>query len=186
MGKLIFILGGARSGKSTYAQRLAERSGKSVTFIATAQAGDDEMSARITKHRAERPAEWTTLEIQQNIAAHLKGHSTLTELCLLDCVTLLIANITFQYTEGEVTDEQKAAEAVNAEMDELLAYIRAQKADWIIVSNEVGLGLVPPYPLGRIYRDLLGMANQRIAADADEVYMLMAGIPVPIHKFRES
>ncbi|MCJ7433329.1 MAG: bifunctional adenosylcobinamide kinase/adenosylcobinamide-phosphate guanylyltransferase [Anaerolineales bacterium] len=185
MGRLIFILGGARSGKSTYAQRLAERSGKSVTYIATAQAGDDEMSARIIKHRADRPAEWTTLESQQNIAAYLKAHPTQAELYLLDCMTLLVANIIFQFTEGEVTDEQKAADAIKAEMDELLAYIRTQKADWIIVSNEVGLGLVPPYPLGRIYRDLLGMANQRIAANADEVYMLMAGIPVPIHGYRE-
>jgi adenosylcobinamide kinase/adenosylcobinamide-phosphate guanylyltransferase len=185
MGKLIFILGGARSGKSTYAQRLAERSGKSIAFIATAQAGDDEMSARITKHRADRPAEWTTLEIQQNIAAHLKAHPTQAELYLLDCMTLLVANILFQYTEGEVTDEQKAADAIKAEVDELLAHIRTQKADWIIVSNEVGLGLVPPYPLGRIYRDLLGIANQRLAAAADEVYMLVAGIPVPIHEFRE-
>ena len=185
MGKLIFILGGARSGKSTYAQRLAERSGKSVAFIATAQAGDDEMSVRIIKHRADRPAEWMTLEIQQNIAANLKGHPAQAGLYLLDCVTLLAANILFQYTEEEVTDEQKAADAIKAEVEELLAYIRAQKADWIIVSNEVGLGLVPPYPLGRIYRDLLGMANQRLAAAADEVYMLMAGIPVPIHGNRE-
>jgi adenosylcobinamide kinase/adenosylcobinamide-phosphate guanylyltransferase len=185
MGKLTFILGGARSGKSTYAQRLAERSGKSVVYIATAQAGDDEMSARIMQHRADRPAEWTTLEIQRDIAAYLKAHPTQAGLYLLDCMTFLTANILFQYTEGEITDEQKAAEAVNAEVDELLAYIRAQKADWIIVSNEVGLGLVPPYPLGRIYRDLLGMANQRIAAAADEVYMLVAGIPVPIHEFRE-
>ena len=184
MGKLTFILGGARSGKSTYAQRLAERSGKSVVYIATAHAGDDEMSARITKHRADRPAEWTTLEIQQDIAAYLKRHPVQAELYLLDCVTLLATNILFQHTEGEVTDEQKAADGIKAEVEELLAYIRAHKADWIIVSNEVGLGLVPPYPLGRIYRDLLGMANQRLAAAADEVYMLVAGIPVPIHEFR--
>ena len=185
MGKLIFILGGARSGKSTYAQRLAKGSSKSVAFIATAQAGDDEMSARITKHRADRPAEWMTLEIQQGIAAYLKGHPAQAELYLLDCVTLLASNILFQYTEGEVTDEQKVTDAIKTEVEELLAYIRAQKADWIIVSNEVGLGLVPPYPLGRVYRDLLGMANQTLAAAADEVYMLMAGIPVPIHEFRE-
>jgi adenosylcobinamide kinase/adenosylcobinamide-phosphate guanylyltransferase len=185
MGKLIFILGGSRSGKSTYAQRLAERSGKSIAFIATAQAGDDEMSARITRHRADRPAEWVTLEIQQNVAAYLKRHPAHAELYLLDCVTLLAANILFQHTAEEVTDEQKAADAINAEVEGLLAYIRTQKADWIVVSNEVGLGLVPPYPLGRIYRDLLGMANQHLAAAADEVYMLMAGIPVPIHEFRK-
>jgi len=185
MGRLIFILGGARSGKSTYAQSLAKRSGKSIAFIATAQAGDDEMSARITKHRADRPTEWVTLEIQQNVAAYLKGHPAQAELYLLDCVTLLAANILFQYTEGKVTDEQKAADAIKAEVEELLSYVRAQVQDWIVVSNEVGLGLVPPYPLGRVYRDLLGMANQTLAAAADEVYMLMAGIPIPIHEFRE-
>jgi adenosylcobinamide kinase/adenosylcobinamide-phosphate guanylyltransferase len=184
MGKLIFILGGARSGKSTYAQKLAERSGRPVAFIATAQAGDEEMSARITKHRADRPAEWTTLEIQRDIAAYLRAHPAQAGLYLLDCMTLLVSNILFQYTEGETSDEQKATDTVKEEVEGLLAYIRAQKADWIIVSNEVGLGLVPPYPLGRIYRDLLGMANQRLAAVADEVYMLMAGIPVPIHGYR--
>lgn len=185
MGKLIFILGGARSGKSSYAQRVAERSGKSVAFIATAQAGDNEMSARITKHRADRPAEWTTLEIPQNIAAYLMRHPLQADLYLLDCVTLLTSNILFQYTEGEVTDEQRAADAIKAEVDELLAYIHEHEQDWIVISNEVGLGLVPPYPLGRIYRDLLGTANQRLAVAADEVYMLMAGIPVPIHGFRK-
>ena len=184
MGKLIFILGGARSGKSAYAQELAKHCGIPVTFIATAQAGDDEMSARITKHRADRPAEWTTLEIQQNIAANLGTHPTQTGLYLLDCMTFLVANILFQYTEGEVCNELKATDAVSAEVEELLAHIHSNKADWIIISNEVGLGLVPPYPLGRIYRDLLGMANQRIAAEADEAYMLMAGIPMPIHGYR--
>jgi adenosylcobinamide kinase/adenosylcobinamide-phosphate guanylyltransferase len=184
MGRLIFILGGARSGKSTYAQRLAKRSSRYVTFIATAQAGDDEMSVRITKHRADRPAEWTTLEIQQSVAAYLRAQPTQAVLYLLDCMTLLVANILFQYTEGEISDEQRAADAVNTEVEELLAYVRSNKADWIVVSNEVGLGLVPPYPLGRIYRDLLGIANQRLAAEADEVYMLMAGIPVPIHGYR--
>ncbi len=180
MGRLIFILGGARSGKSTYAQRLAERSAKTVAFIATARAGDEEMSARIQNHRANRPVGWTTLEIQQNVAVYLKAHPTQAELFLLDCMTLLTANILFQCTEGERTDEEKAAAAIRVEVEELLTYIRDQKADWIIVSNEVGLGLVPPYPMGRIYRDLLGMANQRLAAAADEVYLLVAGIPVPI------
>ena len=184
MGKLIFILGGARSGKSSYAQRLAERSGKSVAFIATAQAGDEEMSARITKHRVDRPFEWTTLEIPQNIAAQLKQHPMHADLYLLDCVTLLTANILFQFTVGEVTDEQKATDAVKAELDELVAYIHEHEQEWIVISNEVGLGLVPPYPMGRIYRDLLGIANQNLAAAADEVYILMAGIPVPIHSFR--
>jgi adenosylcobinamide kinase/adenosylcobinamide-phosphate guanylyltransferase len=85
---------------------------------------------------------------------------------------------------GEEPDQVEALTAVQTEMDDLLAAIQGSRADWIIVSNEVGLGLVPPYPLGRLYRDLLGRANQRLAACAEEVFFLVAGIPVPIHNFR--
>jgi adenosylcobinamide kinase/adenosylcobinamide-phosphate guanylyltransferase len=184
MGKLTFILGGARSGKSSYAQGLAERSSRSVVYIATAQAGDDEMTARIAKHRAERPAEWATMEIQRDVASFLTRHPAQAELYLLDCVTLLTSNVLLQYSEEEGVSEQKAAQAIQAEIDGLLAYIRAHEQEWIIISNEVGLGIVPYHSLGRIYRDLLGMVNRRLAAAADEVLWMAAGIPVPIGRFR--
>jgi adenosylcobinamide kinase / adenosylcobinamide-phosphate guanylyltransferase len=186
MGKLTFILGGARSGKSTHAQKLAEQSGKSVTFLATATASDDEMAARIAKHQQERPAGWQTREIPCEIARVLKNQAIETELVLLDCLTLLLNNVLFSSeTDFDHPDEAAAAEKAETEIQSLLASIAASPANWIVVSNEVGLGLVPPYPLGRLYRDLLGRANQLFAAQADEVLWMVAGIPVPIQQYRQ-
>jgi adenosylcobinamide kinase/adenosylcobinamide-phosphate guanylyltransferase len=184
MGKLTFVIGGARSGKSSFAQKMAEESGKSVTFIATAQALDEEMSARIRKHQEERRTDWTTLEIPAAIAACLRENPTSAELYLLDCITLLVTNLIMQCTYEDIADEKQSTLAIENEISELLVYIREHEQDWIIISNEVGQGLVPPYQMGRVYRDLLGMANQRIASAADEVYWLVAGIPVPIQQFR--
>jgi len=182
MGKLAFLLGGARSGKSSQAQKFAERSDKSVTFIATAQALDEEMSARIQQHQQERPAHWETLEIPFGIASQLD--SLKTEVVILDCVTLLVSNLMMKFIEDDVVDEEKSAEAVRTEIDELIACVQKHEQDWIIVSNEVGLGLVPPYQMGRVYRDMLGWANQQLAREADEVLWMVAGIPVPIQQFR--
>ncbi|MBL8080638.1 MAG: bifunctional adenosylcobinamide kinase/adenosylcobinamide-phosphate guanylyltransferase [Anaerolineales bacterium] len=181
MGKLTFLLGGARSGKSSHAQKLAEQSGKSVTFIATAQALDDEMSTRIQKHQQDRPVHWETLEIPSGIVDQLD--SLKTGVILLDCITLLVSNLMMQFVENDLVDEEKSMLAVQAEIDALLAYIPSHEQDWFIISNEVGLGLVPPYQMGRVYRDLLGWANQRLAREADEVLWMVAGIPVPIAQF---
>ncbi len=180
MGKLMFILGGARSGKSFYAQKLAEASGKVVTFIATAQAWDDEMKARIQKHRQDRPAKWQTLEIQKNVSAYLLQHPQQTEIYLLDCVTLLASNIFMQFIEDDLVNEATAKIALENEIAELIKYINEHNEEWIIVSNEVGLGLVPPYQMGRVYRDLLGWANQRLAKEADSVLFLVAGVPMKV------
>ena len=182
MGKMTFILGGARSGKSSYAQRLAERFGKSVTFIATAQAGDDEMSARIKKHRAERPAHWKTLEIPLGIASHAEQIKS--EVVILDCMTLLTTNLLMQFVKDDLADEAPFTEATQKEINELLSIIHKGEQDWLIISNEVGLGVVPPYPMGRVYRDGLGWANQLLAHEANEVFWMVAGIPVPIGQYR--
>ena len=184
MGKLTFILGGARSGKSSYAQRLAHELGKAVTFIATAQALDDEMSARIQKHRADRPKDWKTLEIPIEISNYLRKNSEQTDIYLLDCITLLANNVFMRFIENDLVHEEKAKQALEHEIDELLKYIHEHEQEWIVISNEVGLGLVPPYQMGRVYRDLLGWANQRLAKEADEVFWMVAGIAVPIHQFR--
>ena len=178
MGQINLILGGARSGKSSYAQRLAEDSGKSVTFLATAQALDDEMSARIQKHKAERPADWQTLEIPLDIASHIGQIKS--DVVVLDCVTLLANNLLMQFVKDDLVDEKLFAEALHKEIDDLLAAIRANKLDWIIISNEIGLGLVPPYQMGRVYRDQLGWANQRLAHEADKVIFMVAGIPMNV------
>ncbi len=177
---LTLILGGARSGKSSYAQNLAEATGKPVTFIATAQALDDEMSLRIQKHRAERPMSWETLEIQFDIASQL--HRVKSKVVLLDCVTLLISNLLMQFVKDDLVDEVPFMAAVQKEIDELISMLRAceQEQDWLIISNEVGLGLVPPYQMGRVYRDAIGRANQRLAREADKVIFMVAGIPTII------
>ena len=178
MGKLTFILGGARSGKSSYAQCLAEESGKSVTFIATAQALDDEMSARIQQHRAERPIDWETLEVPLDIASHTQWIKS--DVVILDCITLLISNLLMQFVKDDLVDEASFKPAVQKEVEELIVEIHQRKLDWIIISNELGLGLVPPYQMGRVYRDWLGWANQRLAREADKVILMVAGIPIII------
>ena len=172
------ILGGARSGKSSYAQKLAEESGKSVTFLATAQALDEEMSARIRKHQSERPQQWQTFEIPFDIASHSKEINS--EVVILDCITLLVSNLIMQFVEDDLVEEGPFMKAVQKEMEELLSAIRVSNQRWIIISNEVGLGLVPPYPLGRVYRDGLGWANQRLAKEAKRVLFMVAGIPMTV------
>lgn len=178
MGKLTLILGGTRSGKSSYAQSLAEETGKSVTFLATAQALDDEMSARIQKHRAERSPDWETLEIPLDISTHLGKIKT--DVVILDCMTLLVSNLLMQFVKDDLVDEAPFTHALQKEMDELIAKIRTGKQEWIIISNELGLGLVPPYQMGRVYRDWLGWANQQLARAADKVIFMVAGIPTVI------
>jgi adenosylcobinamide kinase/adenosylcobinamide-phosphate guanylyltransferase len=185
MGKFVFISGGARSGKSTYAQRLAQAHGEQVLYLATALSLDDEMKTRIQVHRQERPDGWQTLELPYGVADLPETQLAQAEVVLLDCLTMLVTNLMLQVTEDENAPDEAAATArVDAELEALLAAIRTGAAEWIIVTNEVGLGLVPPYPLGRLYRDLLGRANQRLAAAADQVYFMVSGIPLPIHPYR--
>ena len=177
--QLILILGGARSGKSTHAEKLAlELAGPDVLYVATAQAFDDEMRARIAAHRAERPAGWRTLEAPSLIAAPLAEAVGPARGVLLDCLTLLASNAMLAL--GDEPTARPAEAAVEVEVSALLAAYRAGSATWIVVSNEVGLGLVPPYPLGRAYRDALGRANQRLAAAADHVLFMVAGLPLTV------
>jgi adenosylcobinamide kinase/adenosylcobinamide-phosphate guanylyltransferase len=175
-GRITLLLGGARSGKSSHAQSLAEATGKSVTFLATAQALDEEMSRRIQKHRAERPAGWVTLEAPCDLAAHVPQIKT--DVVILDCVTLLVSNLLMQFAKEDLVDEAPFIQAVKKEMEDLLVAIHKQNQEWFIVSNELGLGLVPPYQMGRVYRDALGWANQRLAREADAVLFMVAGIPM--------
>lgn len=185
MGQFTLILGGARSGKSTYAEELATARGGKIVYIATAQALDEEMTTRIQRHKQNRPESWQTLEIPRGIGAALEERGIEADVFLLDCVTLLVTNLVMEATNAEFEpDESLAMQKVDEEIEALLAWIANSPADWIIVSNEVGMGLVPEYPLGRVYRDLLGRANRRLAQEAGEVYFMVAGIPVPVHAFR--
>lgn len=178
MSRITLILGGARSGKSSYALKLAEESRKSVTFIATAQAFDDEMSARIQKHKAERPASWETLELPLHIAPSVSQIKS--DVVILDCITLWVTNLLMQFVNDDLVDEAPFMQASQAETEKLLAAIRNTELDWLIVSNEVGLSLVPPYQMGRVYRDALGWVNQRLAQEADKVIFMVAGIPMNV------
>jgi adenosylcobinamide kinase / adenosylcobinamide-phosphate guanylyltransferase len=176
--KLTFILGGARSGKSSYAQRLAGEWSQSVLYVATAEAGDDEMKHRIEAHRAERPGTWRTLEAPTHVGQAITEHAGNAEVILLDCLTLLANNVIVPLPEP-VTYEA-AEEALMKEVDALLDAYALGTAAWVVVSNELGLGLVPLYPLGRVYRDALGRANQKLAAAADEVLFMVSGLPMKV------
>lgn len=175
--ELILILGGARSGKSNYAERLAHERGGAVLFVATATAGDEEMARRIADHRAARPAAWRTLEEPIAVAERLATSVGAADTVLLDCLTLLVSNILLAHEAG---GEAEVARRVDAEVAALLRRYEGGTATWLVVSNEVGLGLVPPYPLGRLYRDLLGRANQQLAARADRAYLMVAGLPLDL------
>jgi len=114
----------------------------------------------------------------------LRTNPIKTDVVLLDCITLLVNNLFMQYVRNDTVDENRSQQAVQKELNDLIACIREQKQRWIVISNEVGLGVVPAYQMGRAYRELLGWANERLAREADEVYWMVAGIPVPIGQFR--
>lgn len=175
---VVLILGGARSGKSDYAQRLAGEMGRPVIYVATATAGDEEMAERIARHQAARPAHWRTVEAPVGVGRALAGVLEDGEVVLLDCLTLLVSNLLGEL--GETAGADVLAGRVTAELEELLLVCAAHRAALIVVSNEVGMGLVPPYPMGRVYRDMLGRANQWLAARADQVVLMVAGIPVEV------
>ena len=172
--KLTFILGAARAGKSSFALRLAkERAGEAgVCFIATAQALDEDMTKRIACHRAERPAQWNTIEEPYQLdAALLRARKS--ELVIVDCLTLFVSNWLLRF-ENEHQCEQMLRNISEA----FLETVKTQRRNVICVSNEVGLGVVPETRMGRTFRDLLGRVNQQFAEAADEVYLLVAGLPL--------
>jgi adenosylcobinamide kinase / adenosylcobinamide-phosphate guanylyltransferase len=172
---LTFILGGARSGKSDYAQALVEQTDAKVLFVATAAALDEEMQSRIAIHRSRRPAHWVTLEAPRQVGTAIQA-AIPSEWVLLDCMTLLVSNLLVGLPEPIV--EADYYSEVDKELNALLNAISDSQAKWIIVSNEVGLGLVPAYPMGRYFRDALGRVNQRLAQTADTVYFMVSGLPM--------
>ncbi|MFH0914606.1 MAG: bifunctional adenosylcobinamide kinase/adenosylcobinamide-phosphate guanylyltransferase [Chloroflexota bacterium] len=177
----ILITGGARSGKSRYAQELAVKLGEPVLFVATATACDEEMHQRIARHRRERPAGWHTLEVTTGVGRRILEEVGGARVVLLDCVTLLVSNVlTDGHRQMETADLHRAEPAVMSEIRELTDCFSQTRANFIVVTNEVGLGLVPDSPLGRVYRDLLGKANQLLAQAADEVYFMVAGMPLRV------
>ncbi len=161
------VLGGARSGKSHYAQRLGERAGR-VVFVATAQADDDEMRRKIDRHRGSRPQHWQTVEEPLALAETIAHHGPTCDLMIIDCLTFFAANLL-----DAPGDAQRS-------IDALCFALEAPGCSVVLVSNEVGSGVVPEYPSGRRFRDLLGEMNQSVARVASNVLLLVAGLPLPL------
>jgi adenosylcobinamide kinase/adenosylcobinamide-phosphate guanylyltransferase len=165
------VLGGVRSGKSRYAQLLAERSQR-VAFIATAERRDDEeMRQKIARHRSERPKHWTTIEEPLQLATSIGMAAIRSDTVLVDCLTLYASNLMEAFDTAQLIHEQ---------LDALCAELHSVPCPVILVSNEVGSGVVPAYALGRQFRDLVGEINQRVAAVADTVLMMVAGLPLAL------
>lgn len=176
-GKLTLVLGGSRSGKSEFAEKMAERSGKNLIYIATAAVRDEEMAERVKLHRKRRPEKWITVEEEIDVLGVLsrggKG-----DVFLLDCATIWLTNLLFN-DQHSGQERDRNGTRVLEEVARLTETVD-KGLDLIVVSNEVGLGVVPEHPLGRLFRDLAGRANQVMAAKADSVYLVVAGIPMEI------
>jgi adenosylcobinamide kinase/adenosylcobinamide-phosphate guanylyltransferase len=173
--KTILVLGGARSGKSTYAQQLASGMGEKVLFCATAEPLDDEMLHRIEEHKKSRLGSWETLEVSSGVGRALSNLTSRYDAVIIDCITLLVSNC-FHHEKESALAERIVFEEIRG----LIKFIGHKKSNYILVSNEVGGGLVPDNVLGRHYRDLLGKANQLLAKAANEVYLMVAGIPLKV------
>jgi adenosylcobinamide kinase / adenosylcobinamide-phosphate guanylyltransferase len=166
------VLGGARSGKSFYAQELAGAFER-VSFMATGRATDAEMRKKIKRHRRERPASWKTIEAPVELAEAIRRESHKTDVIIVDCLTVYAANVMGGARKKAKTDLEECIKGV-------CEAIRDSKASVIAVSNEVGSGVVPPYRSGRAYRDFLGQLNQRVAQIADRVVLMIAGLPMTV------
>ncbi len=167
----ILVLGGCRSGKSSHALQLAEPMGKRRVFVATCVPHDDEMRARVNRHRQERSDTWNTLEVPVDLSGAIAAHSPSADVMLVDCLTLWLSNLLME--TQDVTRIQRR-------IDALAEAVKAAPNAVVLVSNEVGAGIVPENRLARCYRDLAGWANQAMAAACDRVVWTVAGIPVTI------
>jgi adenosylcobinamide kinase / adenosylcobinamide-phosphate guanylyltransferase len=170
MGKITLVLGGARSGKSSFALGLAKKYHK-VAFIATCEGRDKEMRERIKKHKIARPKNWTTFEKNKDIVPALDNMGNSFDCIIIDCLTLWVSNLLLSKNKEEKIARETAS---------LLAMLKKNKARVILVSNEVGLGLVPVNKLGRKFRDIAGRVNQLAAKEADRVFFTVSGIPIKI------
>lgn len=185
MGKLILVTGGARSGKSTYAERLTAEAGGRVLYIATAVAFDEEMQQRIKKHRESRPKEWDTYEGYRDLGKVIETQGDNYDAILLDCVTVMLTNLLWGYPGMDFDQPsmkviQEAEDYAAEEFGKLTTAALKSKAQIVLVTNELGSGLVPENAIARAFRDIAGRINQRIAADCNEVYLTVCGIPMKI------
>ena len=188
-GRLTLILGGVRSGKSACAEQLAHLSGLPVAFVATAQPLDEEMEARILAHRAARPASWRTIEAPNSVGLALLAATEDGQAAILDCLTLLVSNCLVALAgAGSLDDVSTAAlqSSVATEVEKILDVAMQRRLQLFVVSNEVGMGVMPASASARHFGDVLGWANQRFARAANEVLLMIAGIPVEIRRLERA
>jgi len=171
MGEITFISGGSRSGKSSYAVKLAKEKTKKVLFIATAAALDKEMRLRIKLHKKSRPARWKTIEEPENLSLLAKDLSGAFDLVIIDCLTLFISNLLLKGHSDKYIEK---------EVNSALKIFKKRDFDTILVTNEVGWGIVPENPLARRFRDLAGRVNQNAAGISDKAFLMISGIPLRI------
>ncbi|WP_240739428.1 bifunctional adenosylcobinamide kinase/adenosylcobinamide-phosphate guanylyltransferase [Marinitoga lauensis] len=180
---IILITGGARSGKSTYAQEYAKKIGKNILYIATAIPFDEGMKIRINKHKEARPKEWELIERYKDFDLLEKDplfHSS--DTIIFECMTLMVSNLLLEY-DIENENYNKIDEIENTifnEVRKFISVIKKNNKNTIIVTNEVGMGIVPAYKLGNIFRDIAGRINQYLARNSDEVYITISGIPLKL------
>jgi adenosylcobinamide kinase / adenosylcobinamide-phosphate guanylyltransferase len=165
------VLGGVRSGKSRWAQELAAQATR-VAYVATAQPLDAEMVEKVRRHREERPTHWQTFEEPLELGPVIAEHAAAFDVMLVDCLTVFVGNLQAETESHPLSTERRIAG--------FLETLRTSPASMVLVSNEVGSGVVPPYPAGRRFRDALGELNQQVAAIADNVVLLVAGLPLAL------
>ncbi len=184
MGKLILVTGGARSGKSTFAEQKVKEFGGNILYVATAKQIDEEMKQRIAKHRAQRPSEWETYEGYRNLDMALSEIIMDKSAVLLDCITIMVTNLMLDESyEWDNLSRDRVEEielGILHQIERLISLAKMNNLPFVLVTNEVGLGVVPPSAMGRDFRDIAGRMNQLLAATADEVYFCVSGIPMKI------
>lgn len=188
MGKIIYISGGARSGKSIFAEETCKDLSDKVAYIATSEIFDEEMKDRVKKHKAQRPDSWDTYEAYRDLDKIMESISRNNDTALLDCLTVMVNNLVFHSDidiETASFDElDKLEKSIAEETSKLLSSARRLDINLVIVSNEIGMGIVPENKLSRIYRDIIGRSNQKCAAMSDEAYFVVSGIAVKIKENR--
>lgn len=184
MGQIALITGGARSGKSTFAEEHVRTFGGVIGYIATAEPFDEGMKDRIKKHINQRPDHWTTYECYKEISPYIGEISKSCDTILLDCITVMVTNLMFSHSEEwtQITRDEidRIEKEIILEVDALVEKIRLSGMDGVLVTNEVGAGIVPENRLARLFRDIAGRVNQRLAKQVDEVYFVVSGIPMKI------
>lgn len=184
MSKIILVTGGARSGKSSYAEQLCIAQNNETAYIATSIPFDEEFKDRVRKHQAMRPSHWTTYEVYEGIYKQIDKIASSHQTVILDCVTLMVNNLMFKENvdyENYTTEEANTLELqIKAEFEKLIVAIKKTDLYFVIVTNEIGMSPIAANKLTRIYTDIIGRMNQLIAKESDEVYLVISGIPMKI------